>query len=317
VAVTCLARPRSAVPAWLVLAGYLGFDIGLIAALRLDFIGAAIGRDPRYTADAVVVAALAVGFALLPVVGAPGPSVATRQEPLRGRAFAALPARLASRPAPGPVSASLVLLPAYLASCLITTGLSAQHMERTSGRSYVATARAEFARQAGASVWDGPVPDDLIGAVFTRDASVSRVFASLPTAPRLNEPTEDLRMVDGLGLLRPVDMLAEARSLPSSVPDCGYGVQAGQERVIPLDRVASARPQVVRIGYYNGRAVPGTVRVDLKPTRVVFQRGLHYLYVVVEGPVARLSLSVEAAETGAGFCATDVVVGQPWPKPRS
>jgi len=161
------------------------------------------------------------------------------------------------------------------------------------------------------------VPDDLIGAVFTRDASVSRVFASLPTAPRLNEPTEDLRMVDGLGLLRPVDMLAEARSLPSSVPDCGYGVQAGQERVIPLDRVASARPQVVRIGYYNGRAVPGTVRVDLKPTRVVFQRGLHYLYVVVEGPVARLSLSVEAAETGAGFCATDVVVGQPWPKPRS
>ncbi|HZB49897.1 MAG TPA: hypothetical protein VE547_12470, partial [Mycobacteriales bacterium] len=304
---SCVARPRAAIPAWLVLAVYLGFDIGLVAGLRLDFIGPAIGRDPRYTADAVVVAALALGFALLPVAGAPATG------PVPGR-FAGLRAQLAERPPPGPVPASLVLLSAYLASCLITTGLSAQHMERTSGKAYVATARGELARQAGASVWDGPVPDDLMAAMFGRDASASRVFASLRPPPRFDEPTADLRMLDGLGLLRGVNMLAEARSLASPVPDCGYGVQAGRERGIPLNRVTSGRRQVVRIGYYNGRAVPGTVTVDGRTVRVTFQRGLHYVYVVVDGPVRTVDLSVDAAEVGAGFCATDVVVGQPWPK---
>lgn len=314
VALTCLARPRAAAAAWLVLGVYLGFDIGLVAGLRLDFIGPAIGRDPRYTADAVLVAALALGFALLPVLGAP----AAEEGAVRGRPWlAGLRTRLAHRPPPGPVPASLVLLSAYLASCLITTGLSAQHMERTSGKAYVATARADFARQAGASVWDGPVPDDLVGAVFGRDASASRVFASLRTPPRFDEPTADLRMLDGLGLLRGVDMLTEARSLPSTVPDCGYGVQAGRQRAVPLDAVTAARREVVRIGYYNGRAVPGTVTVDGRPVRVTFQQGLHYVYVVVDGPVRTIELSIDAAEVGAGFCATDVVVGQPWPKPDS
>jgi hypothetical protein len=305
VAVTCLRRPRVAGPAWLALAVYLGFDIGLVAGLRLDFIGPSIGRDPRYTADAVLVAAIVLGFALMTPAGAPSPGDSPR--------FAALRARL-SAPGPAPVPASLVVLVAYLASCLITTGLSAQHMSRTSGRAYVTAAEAELTRQAGAVVWDGPVPEDVLSSLFAENSTVSRVFASLPDPPRYDEPTADLRMLDGLGVLRAVDIVTVSRSLPSPVPDCGYGVQAGQQRRIPLDGIGSPRRQVVRIGYYNGRAVPGTVTVDGVPVRVTFQKGLHYLYVVVPGAVGALDLSIDAAETGAGFCATDVVIGQPWPR---
>lgn len=335
VAVTCLLRPRIAVPAWLGLAVYLGFDVGLVAGLRLDFLGPALGRDPRYTADAVVVAALALGFALLPLAGArthtadavagPEPDLfaerPARPEPpgdgpaaAPGDRLARLRDRLTTRPAAsGPVPPSLVLLAAYLVSCLITTGLSAQHMADTSGREYVETARGELAQQAGVSVWDGAVPDDVLGGVFNDNARVSRVFSSLPEPPRFNEPTADLRMVDGLGLLRGVTMLAEARGVPGPNPDCGYGVQAGQQREVPLAGVTRDRRQVVRVGYYNGRAVPGAVTVDGVPVRVTFQQGLHYVYVVAPGPVRSVGLSVDASEVGAGFCATDVVVGQPWP----
>lgn len=315
IAATCLARPRSAVPAWLVLGGYLAFDIGLIAAVRLDFLGPAIGRDPRYTADAVVVAALAFAFALLPVAGAPPPQLPAG--PVSRRAATALRSRLAGRGAPRPVAALLVLLPAYLVSCLLTTGLAAQHMERISARSFVETATAELRKQSGAVVWDGPVPENVIAGLFDEDARVSRVFAPLPSPPRFDEPTGDLRMVDGLGLVRPVDVIPEAQSRPSRDRACGYGVQVGRQRSIPLDRVAGARAQVIRVGYYAARALPGTVTADLTVTRVVFQQGLHYLYTVVEGPVARLSLGLDPAEGVGGICATGVVVGQPWPKPGS
>jgi hypothetical protein len=316
VAGTCLVRPRAALPAWLMLAGYLAFDIGLLAALRLDFIGPVIGRDPRYTADAVVVAALALGFALLPVVGARRADPAA--EPVRGRLhrLTTAPRRwLAGRETPGAAAASLVLLPAYLASCLISTGLAAQHMERTSGRSFVATARAELERKPGVSVWDGQTPEDLIGSVFRSDARMSRVFAPLRTPVRWNEPTGELFLLDGLGLLRPAEMLVDARSRPGADRNCGYGLVAGRQRRIPLERVAGPGPQVIRVGYYAARPVPGTVTADLTAIRVVFQQGLHYLFVVVQGPVGRLSLGLDAAESGAGLCATEVVVGQPWPRP--
>jgi hypothetical protein len=308
VVATALARPRMAGPAWLALAAYLAFDVALVAALRLDFIGPALGRDPRYTADAVPVAALVLGFALFPPAGS-----ADRPAPAR-RWVTALAAR---RPTPGPLPVSLVALIAYLASCLITTAQAADHMHRTSGRDYVTTARAQLAAAPGVSVWDGAVPDDVLSPLFGADATASRVFGELADPPRFDEPTADLRILDGLGLLRGVDMITEARSRPSADPDCGYGVQAGQQRAIPLDTATSGRKQAVRVGYYNGRAVPGTVTVDGVATRVTFQQGLHYVYVVAPGPVRSVQLSIDAAEAGAGFCATDVVVGQPWPKPGS
>ncbi len=313
VGVTCLTRPRAAVPAWLFLALYLAVDIGLLAALRLDFLGPVLGRDPRYTADAVVVAALVLGFALLPVAGAPPPAAAGAPT---GR-FARLASRLGSRRVPSALPASLVLLPAYLVSCLLTTALAAQHMQRISARDYVGTAQAQLRDQPGTVVWDGPVPENVMAGIFEEDAVSSRVLAVAPVRPRYDEPTGDLRMFDGFGLLRPVDILPEARSVRSRTPACGYGVQAGAARPIPLDRVAGAGRQVIRIGYYAARSLPGTVTADLTVTRVVFQQGVHYVFVVVQGPVAQLNVGLDAAEPGAGICATDVVIGQPWPKPGS
>jgi hypothetical protein len=179
----------------------------------------------------------------------------------------------------------------------------------------VLTAQEEFARKPAAVVWDGYVPEGVLSPLFIDDASVSRVFSTLPTPPRYDQPTAELMALDGLGILRPVDMLPEARSLPSRSPDCGYDVHAGQRRPVPLTAPTSARKQVVRVGYYNARTVPGTVTVDGRAVRVTFQQGLHFLYVVAPGPVATVELTVDATEVGAGFCATDVVVGQPWPKP--
>ncbi|MGB8652396.1 MAG: hypothetical protein WCD35_17245 [Mycobacteriales bacterium] len=67
---------KGAARAWLLLLGYLALDALLLAGGRLHMIGPIIGRDTRYIADAVPVAALAVGLALLPLRDGPlaGPS---------------------------------------------------------------------------------------------------------------------------------------------------------------------------------------------------------------------------------------------------
>src|SRR6266545_6251982 len=59
------AGGRRAVLAWLLLAGYLECCLLLVAVARLPLLGAVIGGDPRYVADAVPVAALCGALALL------------------------------------------------------------------------------------------------------------------------------------------------------------------------------------------------------------------------------------------------------------
>jgi hypothetical protein len=308
--VTCLMRPRAAVPAWLLLGVYLGIDLGLVAGLRLDFFGPLIGRDPRYVADAVVVAALVLGLAMLPVAGATA-EVAPSRWWARFRA-----ARAGGTGALSPTPGWLVLLPAYLASCLLSTVLATQHMEETAGRDFVVTARQELQRQPGVVVWDGIVPENVMTFLFGADARVSRVLGSLEEPPRFGEPTEDLRMFDGHGRLRPVDMIQATTSPPGPAKDCGYPVHTTRTTTVALLKRLPPGEHAIRLGYYTSVAAAGSVRVEGAGAQpVAFQTGLHYLYLRASGPFDTVDLTLDDSEAGAGVCITDVVVGQPWPRP--
>ena len=98
VAVLAVLRRRRAGWAWLLLAGYLGLQIVLVATSRAPVFGAEIGLAYRLQTDLVCVLALCLGLAFVPLLGA-RQSRATRGGAGPGRAGpAGLPGR---SPRPG------------------------------------------------------------------------------------------------------------------------------------------------------------------------------------------------------------------------
>jgi hypothetical protein len=295
-------RRGVALAAWSMLVGYLVLDVLLVAVSRLDFIGPIIGRDPRYTADAVVVAALCLGLAFVPVRGVATESPAARSAPFR------LP-RHVHAPA-----AVLVLLVIYANSAWITTTAQADAMRRDEARDWVRATERTVRDRPGQVIFDGPVPEYVIASFFGDEARVSRALAAAPVNPLFDRPTDDLHMIDGLGAARPVDMRAAASATTGPVPNCGWAARGTAPIDVPLDRAVPAGRWVVRIGYYTATATPIVVTVGVSGQRATLASGLHYLYVVSEEPQSVTGVTVALGEASATVCVTDVVMGVPWPR---
>jgi hypothetical protein len=289
-----VVRGWQAVRAWGLVVGYLAVVIVLVAISRLDFIGPLIGRDPRYITDAVAVAALAVGFAFMPDALAPSPRPSRRWEAVASHPLAI---------------GGLVLV--YLNSCAVTSVLIADSAPSRDARNYVSAARLAIRQDPNLVLYDGPVPEFVISSIFTIDARASRVVGALPERPRFNQPTSDLRMLDGFGQSRQVDVLGVVSTRQGPAPDCGWPVrQPGA--TIPFPSVTPSGESVLRIGYFTGTAAPAVVRTGGQRFSVRFDQGLHQLYLVVDGPLS--ALDVSGLDRGAAVCITDAAVGRPWPK---
>ena len=272
-----VAGGRRAGLAWLLLAGYVGVDVVVLAATRLGLVGTVAGTDPRYIADAVPVAALFGTFALL-----------------------------GARPRAGRIVAVLTVLIAVAATVsLIRLAPAAQARH---GRDYVATATDALAKRPGITVYDGGVPEDIMIDWFAEDARPSRVVGLLPGAPRFDEPTEELYLLGDDGSPKPVRRLdAAVPGVPGPVADCGYAVTE-QPTVIRLTSGTLGK-RVLRVGYYTAETGDGLIGAGDKVIPVRFESGLHQLFVPVEGLLG--SIEVRRSTPLAPVCVTDLQVGVP------
>jgi hypothetical protein len=298
-----VARRGRAVQAWALLAGYLALDLALVVLSgRLDFIGALIGRDPRYTADAAVVAALAVGLAFFPVLGQETRSSA-------GRPLRPLTPRLE-----WVVVAALLVV--YLNSCWVTTRQTADVLRHTDSRTFVANARSAIGSDRGLDLYDGPVPASVLSPLFGTDARASRIVDQLPGVARFPLSSVDLRELDGFGFPRSVEIKATAAAGAGPAAGCGWPLTSAVS--IPLnDAVGSAPipfPWVVSIGFYTKQEVPAVVSVGGDRVPVRFVPGLHHLSVLTDAAMDRVLVS--GLKDGQAVCITDVTVGVPWPAPE-
>jgi hypothetical protein len=278
-----------AVVAFAVVLGYLAVDIALVAAGRLGAIGAMIGGDPRYTADAVPVALLCASAALLT-----GPVRAVRFR--RGGALG--------------VSAALGLSAALAGSAAVTT-LGPPFAPTDVARTYVTTAAAAVRADPDLVLYDGAVPSGVLVAWFGQQDRVSVALGALRPPPAYDQPTGDLRILDDTGTPRPIVLFGAATSAPGPVAGCGYAVTA-RGTDIPLTTTAHGDRPVVRIGYYTGGAGAGIVEIGGRSMTVTFQPGVHYLFVVADGPPT--GIRVTALDNTV--CVTDVTVGMPLPARR-
>jgi len=281
------AGGRRAWRAWALLGVAVVVDVGLVAVTRFSEVGPALGNDPRYVADIVLVAAFCGAFAFLrPVL------LATEPEDV--------PAKR-ERPVVLGLSAAL-LLSSVVGFQQLAPAMRFDHASR-----YIDNARAAVAGDPELILFDAPVPTDIVHEWFAENSRASRVVGLVPGI-RFDTPTSRMHVLDESG--RPqritgVDPIAV--SVPGPVEGCGNPVADLLVR-IPLDKAVLGR-YLLRVDYYTAAGGEGVVDRDGYRTPVWFQEGLHSIYLPVEGLFDKIG--VQLASKGAPVCIAKLYVGRP------
>lgn len=283
-------RRGAAARAWTVLVAYLAVDVALVVVGRLDLVGPWIAADPRYYTDAVPVAALALGLALLPTTD---------------------PAETAARPRPAALptgrwrDAALVVVAALIAGSVVSTLSLGRLAERNSVRPYVDGLRAQLAAAPGTAVADGPVPTHVMWGLFGPYARVSTVLGPLPEGRRVGAPADDLRVFTTDGELVPAGFVGATATPPGPDGACGSRLVPGGTLTLPLPHEGTASH--VRLEWLTGR--PATAVVEVGPARHVVRldAGVRRLHLPVGGPVERVV--IRDVEGESVVCVLGAVAG--------
>lgn len=283
-----VGRGRAAY-AWLLLAGYLAVDVTLVALARMPLIGPLIGLDIRYVADAVPVLALCAAFAYLTPIGFGG----TRPAPIRSR----------------PLRVGLVALTAVmLAGGMVSTVRLSPNLQFAASRAYVETATAALRRDPDMVLYDATVPSNVMIHWFGDEGRASRVLGLLPDAPRFDEPTATIFMLDGKGTPQEVKGVVNAVfGKPGPVSECGYPV-TDQTTLVPLSGPVKGK-RLIRLEYFTAAAGPVTINAGRASFTIPLREGVHLLQLVVDAEFDRIDLKRAPGATTA--CLVGVVIGEP------
>ncbi|MGY1730942.1 hypothetical protein ACI798_05425 [Geodermatophilus sp. SYSU D01045] len=288
VALSGWLRGRRALQGWLLAAGYVAVDVGLLLVGRADYLGL-VARDPRYVTDALPVVAIGVCAAFT------GPLVQRRLPRW-------WPGTTGAAPAGSPLAAVAVLV----SSCLLSTSLLADGLQHRYSRDWVLGVVRALEEEPGVSVVPTPLPTNV--SVST---DLEGLLRAVGHEQELGRPGTDVRVVDGLARLRPVTVVAPTLQATGPVPDCGWRVEGGWQR---LGTVAQAGPgtQVLRLGYLTGQPATLHVLVGGVEQALVLPPGVGHATFVVTGLQGPVTARVSDVATG-GICVSDVVAGAPWP----
>lgn len=292
VAVTSRLGGSSARWAWVMLAAYVASDVAILFGGRTRF-DVPFGLIPRYVADVVPVATLAVAAALRGLVPV-------------DRAWSS---KRVARIAGAPAVVAGVVTAAYVGSAAVSTTLMAPTQLHREARSYVETLRSQLRANPRVVVYDRYVPDSVMVAAFGEERRVSTVLARAPENPVFDIPSSNLRIPDDRGRLRPILLSFGTEMVPATGnPDCGYPATAQGVRIRLREPVTRDR-DVLRIGYYTNLRATMTVRTGEQEQPVAVRPGLNTVDLVVRGGFASVSMSLDVSP--GTVCVTDVFAGFP------
>ncbi|MEZ0075038.1 hypothetical protein ABH927_004407 [Planotetraspora sp. GP83] len=298
VLVTLLWR-RRAVRAWVVLAGYLlGVDAIPTAIARGTGLTQIVGAETRYVADAVIVLAICLALALLPLYG--------EAEPYR-------------RPIPGgagvPVVAGL-LAGVYLAMSIVSVDAYRHTLSGDRFRAYLDAVRTSLAKAPDTAViFSSPVPGDIVIPWNGNRRLSHHVLAPLArpvlrARMRAPDPSEHALVFDDKGRLVPVSVKPLFATLPPPGRTC-----------FPLIAGAIYFPDVVSYGgvgpigglaYTAKRAGTATYEMSGQRGQLSFARtdgGLLQFPVTAVGK----GLMIRLDDPSAPICLKGFAFGDPVP----
>lgn len=292
--VSTMATSRRSAYVWIWAAMYLVGDLTLVALGRLNpAVDPVIVAGLRYTADAAVPLALAVGSSLVAV--SPAAKRALR------RWAPGAPADVLRTTA---ISSVIVML-------LLSSASTARYREIWSGnesRPWVTNAIADLAAAAsGPSLIDQPVaPQVLYGLAYPYNQA-SWLLGPASPRPAFTDPTTQLRVFDADGRLRPA-LVEGVTSPPGPTPGCGWALKGSGD--IPLTALVIPFSHTVRVGYLASAA--GAMTLELpggEPRPVQIQAGLGEVVLTLSGGGAYLRIT--SISPGVTVCVDAVQVGQP------
>lgn len=293
-----LLRRRRTGRAWILLAAYALVAFVLLATSRGQVYGRLAGLEYRYLTDVAPVAVLALGLAFLPLRGA-AESSEPRDTPL-----------LAWSPRPA-LTAGLVG-----AVCLGGVISSVQYVgfwhHGNASATYVANVLSGLRQSGQADLAPQPVPSTVMPEYTGRNRT--EVFLPLFTdRARFPEATDDLRMLDEQGALRPATISGGYAGLPGRTPGCGWAVRDSPV-LIPLDGETFDFGWWAKIGYLASSPATLQVRAGGSVREVPVRRGLGSAWVQLDGVFDRVTLELEDSDgSGATVCVDSVAVGLPQP----
>lgn len=206
---------------------------------------------------------------------------------------------------------AVLLAVVVVASALPTTGALAPELQNADDRGYLETLRSGLAEDPSIVLVDGAVPDGVIHSWYGPDARVSTLAPLLPESPPFDVPSTNLRMVDALGAVRPVELDDPGVSIEPEDTTCGYPV-TDEETVIPLDRGMPGGRHVVTIEYFTNTRSPMTLVLSEREIQVPVREGLNTVQVpVTHDGMLQVVLRLESGTDVV--CIGEVQVGSPTP----
>ena len=282
--------------AWLAAGIYLGAIVTLMLVTRLAATDPVLGMTSmRYTADALLPLAMAVGMSVMPLVGE---KETNELRELRLRA-----AQRATRT--NALAIATVLVSAYFAVVSVSSFLAI--WTAIPAKPWLENARTSMAAGAGdGDILDQQIPEYVLWGLAYPYSNASWALAPLPERPAFGSFTNNPRYLTNAGRLVPGEIVG-IKSLPGSVGGCGWQV-AGSNSSITMEAAAFEWEHRLQLEYVAARAVNTSVRLGSgKVVPVTFEPGRHRMVATVEGggPI----VTIGEVPPDAGLCVSQAVVG--------
>ena len=291
--------------AWLLLFWYVAIVTTLFVVTRLGGAFGTLGAlVPRYVAEAVVVAALCVGVALLGLRDRPEPE----------KTVWAVPAVLRE---PGASAVTLVaavaVVVAVVMGTLTTIAGFNDNWEIKHGRAYLETTQAELAAAPpGTVLAEEPVPTPVIAGYFHPFNLQSHFFRAAPLRPTFVTEGAAPSMFDETGRIRPVDVQG-TDIVAASDDGCGHRVSRGTATTIALQHPAPDWPWWIHVGYLSSGDSTATFRLGRVSHEFQVHEGLNDYYFKMQSEGAAVQLRVH--DPKVALCTKEITVGKVTPKP--
>jgi hypothetical protein len=303
VVVTVRTR-ASAGRAWLLLFTYVAIVTTLFVVTRL---GGALGTlgalVPRYVAEAVVVAALCVGVALL--------GLRDRAEP-DGTALPVPPVlREPGAYAVGLVAAVIAMVTVSMGT-LTSIARFNDNWQTKHAKAYLETAQAQLGSMVpGTELVEDTVPYQVVAGYFYPYNLQSHFFRAAPLRPAFVTEAETPSMFNEAGRIVPATVQG-LDILPGPTDDCGHQAGFGVPTRIPLRAPAPDWAWWVYVGYLSSGDATVTFRLGEGSHDFEAKRGLNHIYFRLQGAGDTVQLTVH--DPAVRLCTRDITVGKLLPR---
>lgn len=301
VAAFSMLTRRRAVWAWLMMLGYLGLQVVLVATSRAPVFGSEIGLAYRLQTDVICAVVLGIGLAFATLPGAEQSSLAREQ--VRGPACVST--RLSRPVPPSWVVTGLTLI--SLSGVLCWADYARLWHDHNVSKSYFGTLDRDLGRSGRIDLVDGPVPEGVMpSAFFAPDNRVSNLIRLLGRSADFPDSSSRLAVVGADGALREGLIEPVVVNQPGEQPNCGW-LGASSKLRIPLAGSTYDFGWWLRLGYLSNSEDLVTVVAGDDRVAAKLEKGLASLYVRAQGEIDSVTLTGLEPETR--ICVDVVQVG--------